>query len=164
MTATAAELRMSQAMLDALKECAAAAYPLECCGLLVGHQVAPAAPTGCVVKRVSRVVPTANRATAPERAFEVDPAAHIALLRALREQSTWDGDAGEQVIGHYHSHPDTPAVPSARDRAQAADPDAVWLIVAANRAGAGEARAWQATNGGDGAITLLPMGLVIAGD
>ncbi len=153
-------LSMSAADLAFLKECAAAAYPLECCGLLVG--CLEAAPGVCVAGglAVSRVVPTANRAPLPQRSFEVDPAAHIALLRALRDPSGKAGPHRQQIIGHYHSHPDAPAVPSARDLAQAMEADAVWLIVAANRAGAFDVRAWQAVRDDKGVMSFRAMDLI----
>jgi proteasome lid subunit RPN8/RPN11 len=34
----------------------------------------------------------------------------------------------ERLIGHYHSHPDNPALPSRRDLEMAFEPDLVWLI------------------------------------
>jgi len=67
--------------------------------------------------RVTRVLPTPNRAAMPRRAFEVDPSAHIALLRTLRDQAQ-DGRR-ERVLGHYHSHPDHPAQWSTTDLAEA---------------------------------------------
>lgn len=142
--------------MAALQAYAAQAYPRECCGLLVGYPEMSGA--GGMI--ISRIVPTANRATQPHRAFEVDPAAHIALLRALREQAKEGRQPAEQVIGHYHSHPDAPAVPSAQDRAQATDPDAVWLIVAASAAGAAEIGAWQATSEADGMVGFRSMNLI----
>jgi proteasome lid subunit RPN8/RPN11 len=147
--------------LALLEECAATAYPEECCGLLVGYSDECDLSTGGLGKRVTRVLPTPNRAAMPGRAFEVDPAAHIALLRTLREQ-TRDGGR-ECVLGHYHSHPDHPPVPSAEDRAQALDETAVWVIVAASRDGAEETRAWQAFRDADGAIDFQPMELISQG-
>lgn len=100
---------------------AAAAYPAECCGLLVG--TGNSADGWCV----TRVVPTANVAP-PESGhsirdrFEVDPQTRFDLERELRGQS-------EAVIGHYHSHPDHPAEPSATDLAKAFEPSLVWIIV-----------------------------------
>ncbi len=143
-------------VLADLKARAAAAYPFECCGLLVGCPMAP----GDEGPKVSRMVPTANHAANPRRAFEVDPAAHIALLRTLRAQAKEGRQPVEQVIGHYHSHPDAPAVPSARDQAQAMEPGLIWLIVAASLSGAGEIRAWRAIRDGDGAIGFQPMNLI----
>jgi proteasome lid subunit RPN8/RPN11 len=102
------------------------AYPAEACGLIVGTKPARGR---CVA---SRVVGSANLATGDARhRFEVDPALRFKLERELR-------DTGEAVIGHYHSHPDHPAAPSARDIDEAYEPELVWLIVSVE---AGRARA-----------------------
>jgi proteasome lid subunit RPN8/RPN11 len=152
-------LWIAQSLLSGLKNCAAMAYPLECCGLLVGYDE-QAEGDGVIGKRVSRILPTQNCATTPQHAFEIDPAAHIALLRSLREQA-WDGQGRhEQLLGHYHSHPDAAAIPSARDRAQAMETGAVWVIVATSAVGAGDMTAWQAINEGDGTIGFQPMTVV----
>ena len=98
-------------------------YPEECCGLLVGRLTAD----GSI--EVLAAHASANGAEAArERRFEIDPALRFRLRRALA--------APETIVGHYHSHPDRPAVPSAYDRAMAFEPELVWLItsVAAGRA------------------------------
>ncbi|MEM7308774.1 MAG: M67 family metallopeptidase [Planctomycetota bacterium] len=84
------------------------AYPAEGCGLLVGPW-----PGAAVAVEVRRVVSTPNLAPpgALDR-FEVDPAAHLATQREARAE-------GLDVIGVWHSHPDHPARPSARDAAAA---------------------------------------------
>ncbi|HXP96106.1 MAG TPA: M67 family metallopeptidase [Telmatospirillum sp.] len=153
-------LSISPQALAILKECAAAAYPEECCGLLVGYSDHDGWAASVPGKRVTRVLPTRNRAPTPRCAFEVDPAAHIALLRTLREQAREGGGRGECVLGHYHSHPDHPPVPSAQDRAQACDETAVWVIVAASHDGATEIRAWQAFRDAGGEIDFRPMEMV----
>jgi proteasome lid subunit RPN8/RPN11 len=97
---------------------AEAAYPEECCGLLVGRQ-----RTDGVVE-VTRVVESPNVAEGGHRdSFEVDPRVRLAVMRETRS-------SGEEIIGHYHSHPDHPAAPSVRDRAMAFEPELAWLIVA----------------------------------
>lgn len=156
MAEAALALWVPPAALAILRDAAAVAYPCECCGLLVGG---PAVGSDGDTT-VSRVVPTLNRAAVPRRAFEVDPAVHIALLRTLRERAKEGGEPVERVIGHYHSHPDAPAIPSARDQAQATEPGTIWLIVAASASGAGEIRAWRAIEDGKGTIGFQPMGLI----
>lgn len=103
-------------LLRQVVDAAEAAYPAECCGLLAG--------IGRRVVRVTRVVPSANLLAAARRdRFEVDPAVRLRLMRAL-------GDGPERLIGHYHSHPDHPAEPSATDLAMAYEPELLWLITA----------------------------------
>ena len=79
-----------------------AAYPNECCGILVGRDKE---------RVVDRIVPMANAFDPQERyhRFSIDP-----LLLASTEESA--AAEGKAVIGFYHSHPDHPARPSEYDR------------------------------------------------
>ncbi len=115
-----------------VREHAATAWPREACGLLIGH----AMPEGW---RIVRAAPAANRASDPAQAFELDPGARAAWQRRLREAG-----GAEAVIGHYHSHPGGAPRPSAADRARAEEEGLIWLIVAADTAGAGAAAAFFA--------------------
>jgi len=78
---------------------------------------------GTRIVTVTRVVASPNLLAGSGDRFEVDPALRFGLMRALE-----GGD--ERIVGHYHSHPDHPAEPSARDLAMAFEPDLVWLITA----------------------------------
>ncbi|MBI5666737.1 MAG: M67 family metallopeptidase [Chloroflexi bacterium] len=49
---------------------------------------------------------------------------------------------GLALVGYYHSHPDSPAVPSVYDRDHAL-PHFVYLITEVQEARAGEMRAWR---------------------
>jgi len=109
-------------LASALAQLAEAAYPQEACALLVGRQAA-----------VTRIVPAANIASEPARNFEVDPTTQIRLRRQLRETPN-----GEILLGHWHSHPEGRAEPSATDAAMAFEPELVWLISAVQ---GGKARA-----------------------
>jgi proteasome lid subunit RPN8/RPN11 len=84
--------------------------PNECCGLLVGRDAA-----------IDESVRTRNLAGSPSR-YLIDPADHVALIRRLR-------DTHRTILGAYHSHPSSPAVPSRTDRDEAFYPDFVWMIV-----------------------------------
>jgi len=106
-------LLIARPLIEAMLQAARAALPEECCGLLIGQG-----------NRVTRLVPAANVHETPRRFFTIDPAAQFATLRELRAAG-----GGEDVIGHYHSHPDGPAEPSARDLAEANDAEAVWIVI-----------------------------------
>jgi [CysO sulfur-carrier protein]-S-L-cysteine hydrolase len=109
---------------------AEAAYPRECCGLLAGRTT----PGGILV---TRVVASRNTADGDQRdRFEVDPQVRFDLMRALE-------GSDERLVGHYHSHPDHPAIPSATDRRMAHEPDLVWLITAVAAGRATATRAWR---------------------
>jgi proteasome lid subunit RPN8/RPN11 len=109
---TAGALRVSPSLLKAMADAAEAAWPHECCGLVVGH--------GNLARRL---VASANLSPSPATRFEIDPALRLRLQRDLRS-------TGESVIGLHHSHPGGPARPSAHDLAGAWEPGLVWLITA----------------------------------
>lgn len=131
--------------LAAMKAAAVAARPEEACGLLVG-----ARETGNQI-RVTQLAPSANLAADRRRRFEVDPALRLRLQKALR-QSPHD------IVGHYHSHPDGPARPSATDLAWATEPDLVWVILAVENGTAGEVAAHRLAADGAG---FEPLDLAI---
>ncbi len=120
-------LHLPVSHIEALREAAAAAYPDECCGLLVGE--------GAAALTVTEVIPVLNVAETPERAFAIDPQKQFDVLRATR-------GTDRRVIGHYHSHPNGHAIPSARDLAMAHDPAAVWVVVGITAGGVSEMRAF----------------------
>ena len=123
-----------EAGLARIAAAAEAAYPRECCGLLAGRMT----PGGILV---TRVVASRNTADGDQRdRFEVDPQVRFDLMRALE-------GSDERLVGHYHSHPDHPAVPSATDRRMAHEPDLVWLITAVAAGRATATRAWRPVAG-----------------
>ena len=113
---------------------AAAAFPAECCGLLLGRRA------GGETARIGWVEPCVNQAPDRWRRFTITP---DALLAAYR----WARDRGEQVVGTYHSHPRGSAVPSEVDR-ESAWPGASYLIVGLDEEGVRERRSWRLDDGG----------------
>jgi proteasome lid subunit RPN8/RPN11 len=98
------------AALEAIIAHARASRPRECCGLLLGGN-----------GRILEAVATRNLAESDTR-FLVDPQGHIDARRAARAR-------GLEVVGFYHSHPHSAAVPSPTDLAEAAYPRHLYLIV-----------------------------------
>ena len=80
-----------------------AAYPNECCGLLVGRDGDR--------RMVDRLVPMKNAFDEKEQyhRFTIDPVAMIETEKLAERE-------GKAVLGFYHSHPDHPARPSEYDR------------------------------------------------
>jgi len=106
--------------LRLIADLAEAAYPAECCGLLVGTEDHD--QDGGPLWRVGRVEPSENLAAGERNdRFEIDPRLRLKLQKQLRGGS-------DAVIGVYHSHPDGPAQPSETDLKNAWEPDLVWLI------------------------------------
>ena len=106
-----AGIRVAREVIDAVVAHAQSAAPDECCGLLLG------AGGRVVVARPAR-----NAAEDASRRFEVDPKDHVDGIREARSR-------GIEVVGFYHSHPRSPAVPSPTDRALAGYDDYLYLIV-----------------------------------
>lgn len=104
------------ALLKRIIDLAEAAFPEECCGLLIGR---PHAPDRVVAARLAE---SANVAEGDRRkTFEIDPQVRFDAERSLR-------GGPERVVGVYHSHPGHAAQPSATDLARAFEPELVWLI------------------------------------
>ncbi|MBL6928219.1 MAG: M67 family metallopeptidase [Rhodospirillales bacterium] len=101
------------ALLQIIVDAAEAAYPEECCGLLVGHGEGRGDLT------VTGVEPSPNMAGG--KRFEVSAQLRFDVMRALE-------GGPMRIVGHYHSHPDHAAAPSPRDLEMAWEPDLVWLI------------------------------------
>ena len=142
-------IRIASSLLDAIADHGARAYPEECCGLLIGT----VGPGGDV--RVVRLVASANVAEGDRRAaFEIDPQVHFDVIRALRDAPA--ERPTEQIVGHYHSHPDHPALPSARDLERAWEPGLIWLIAAVPVGRPGEIRA-HAVDPATGRFREIPL-------
>jgi len=127
------ELNLPVGVRESLCGFARSRYPHEACGLLIGES------TDSLVE-VMRAVETRNllAGEAGDR-FEVDPGEHVAAQRVAR-------DEGLDVVGVWHSHPDHPARPSARDLAGAWEGWS-YLIVAVDADGVGELRSWRLEGG-----------------
>jgi proteasome lid subunit RPN8/RPN11 len=117
----------------------AARYPHEACGFLLGHVQAES------VELVQlREVP--NRARDPRTSFALEP---LELLLAERAAEAH----GLACVGLWHSHPERPARPSARDHAGLAG-TGLQLIVEVRAGRAHELRAWDLARGNARALTL----------
>jgi proteasome lid subunit RPN8/RPN11 len=124
-------LSLSDALRAQIAEESRAAFPHECCGLIEGVR-------GGDSVRALALRPTANFSEHPD-SFEIDPAAHLRLMRELR-------GSGREIVGCYHSHPRGLPVPSQHDREQTNSEGFVWLIAAlADAAATPEFSAFEGT-------------------
>lgn len=103
-------MQIPRAVVDAIVDHARAEAPLECCGLLIG--------SGELVTENWR----AGNLRASEVAFQVDPADHFAAIKHARA-------AGLEVVGGYHSHPRSAAIPSETDVRESNDASLLHVIV-----------------------------------
>ncbi len=140
-------IAIARRLLDEIRRRAEAAYPEECCGLLLGHEQ----DKDRIL--VSAAVASANLAAEPQRHFEVDPVLYLRLCRRAEAEPS-----SAQLVGLYHSHPEGEAVPSASDAAEAWQEGWIWLIVplASGRAGTPGAFRLLRMGGPFEAIELLP--------
>jgi proteasome lid subunit RPN8/RPN11 len=95
---------------SAIIEHARETAPHECCGLLIGDDA-----------RIAAAVRARNLADEPGRRYLIDPQDHLAAIHLARARK-------QQVIGAYHSHAHSRAVPSATDTAEAF-PNFLFVIV-----------------------------------
>ena len=104
---------------DAIRRHGAETYPNECCGALIGREG---------VVSAAYALPNTTE-EGPRRRFMVRP-------QDYRDAERLAADAGAELLGFYHSHPDHPARPSQYDL------DHAWpffsYIIVAVRAGTPE--------------------------
>lgn len=125
-------LRLPRRLLSELEQRAAAGYPYEVCGLLIGRN-------GATSSEAMRVVEARNlNRERPRDRYLLDPDDFLAADRAALLE-------GLEIIGFWHSHPDHPARPSATDL-EAAWAGYTYLILTTTATGAGEVRSWRLRN------------------
>jgi len=129
-----------------IRRLAAAAYPHEGCGVLIGSS----STEGVLVRDV-----TSGHNLWSQRLrdrYDLDPADIRAADASARSR-------GLDVVGFWHSHPDHPAWPSQFD-SERAWADYAYLIVNSHDAGTGDLNAFGLDGEAQG---LRPVGLVAEG-
>lgn len=127
--APATALRLPARQRRELARWAAAGYPYEACGVLVGRH-----DDGLVEVLHATRAGNLDR-DRPETRYRLDPEDFLAADLEARA-------AGLDVVGFWHTHPDHPAEPSPTDLA-AAWADYSYLIIATTAAGAATMRSWR---------------------
>jgi proteasome lid subunit RPN8/RPN11 len=96
-------IRIAEQQLEEIREHGIRDYPYECCGLLLGRY-------GADGKVVTETYPISNarEESAKRNRFLIEPVELMRGERYARERDL-------EVVGFYHSHPDSPAVPSQYD-------------------------------------------------
>jgi proteasome lid subunit RPN8/RPN11 len=137
-TPTAEEFRLSEQMRAAIVDHAIRDAPRECCGIIAGREGVPI-----------QLYETRNVA-AGNRFYEIDPAQLIEL--EFRELPAQDAE----IVAIYHSHPESPAFPSATDVELAYWPDAVFLICSLADRERPEIRGFRIRDGAIHEVSLSP--------
>jgi len=123
-------ITIAEAQLTEIREHGIRDYPYECCGLLLGRY----APDG---KFVTETYPISNarEESAKRNRFLIEPEE---LMRGERYARGRD----LEVVGFYHSHPDSPAVPSRYDL-EHAWPTYSYIIVSTSANAATDLFSWE---------------------
>jgi proteasome lid subunit RPN8/RPN11 len=101
-----------QSTIDAIREQARAGAPIEQCGLLVGR---------ALERTVTATIPMTNVDNSDDH-YTMDPKEQFAAVKKLR-------GTGDEILGHWHSHPFSPARQSDEDIKLAADENAIYGLV-----------------------------------
>ncbi|QSB02094.1 M67 family metallopeptidase [Methylomonas sp. EFPC1] len=120
------EISLPRKLTNQLLHLAQLSPDAEVCGLIGADSTG--LPVSCY--------PVANSAATPENRFLLDASQQIEAMRQIREK-------GETLFAIYHSHPHTPAQPSATDIQEASYPDALHLIISLNTKGVLEMRGFK---------------------
>ena len=99
-----------RSVVKGMLEHARQAAPNECCGFLLGGRAI-----------IEEGVRARNLTPSPNR-YQIDPRDHFAVIRRARIE-------GCSVVGTYHSHPSSVAVPSAVDLEQVNYTEYLYVIV-----------------------------------
>jgi [CysO sulfur-carrier protein]-S-L-cysteine hydrolase len=125
-------VRLSREQLEQILAQARSEAPHECCGLLLGRGDA-----------VEEVFPGRNVDETPRIRYLMDPRDQLRAFRLMDERG-WD------LVGIYHSHPQTEAYPSETDKSRALYPEARYIIVSLQRPADPRVRAFRMLDGAEG--------------
>jgi proteasome lid subunit RPN8/RPN11 len=118
-------MKISKQLIDEMVAHAREDLPNECCGMIGGRDGA-----------ATRVVRVENAAASPLR-YEMDPQGQYDALKAIE-------DAGEVLIGIYHSHTRSAAYPSQTDVNEARMwPEQAYVIVSLENDEAPDVKAYD---------------------
>jgi proteasome lid subunit RPN8/RPN11 len=123
-------ITISNEQLKEIREHGVRDYPYECCGLLLGRYRAE----GKVVTE-TYLISNAREESAKRNRFLIEP---VELMRGERYAREHD----LEVVGFYHSHPDSPAVPSQYDL-EHAWPTYSYIIVSTSAEQANDLFSWE---------------------
>jgi len=105
-------LRIEYADYEALRAHGEETYPNECCGVLLGKNIAGEGNSAGTINHVQQIVRAGNtRTDSAHNRYNIAPQELVKIQRQAR-------GLGLDIIGFYHSHPGTEPEPSARDLAE----------------------------------------------
>ncbi len=119
------EIQLSRKITNQLYHSAQLSPDEEVCGLI-----------GSINGLAHTCYPIKNTADQPKTRFQLDAQQQISAMASMR-------DNNEDFFAIYHSHPTSPALPSATDIELAAYPEAINLIISLNTKGVLEMRGFK---------------------
>ena len=123
-------ITIADEQLNEIREHGVRDHPYECCGLLLGRFAAE----GKVVKE-TYPISNAREESAKRNRFLIEP-------QELMHGERYARDHDLEVVGFYHSHPDSPAVPSLYDL-EHAWPTYSYIIVSTRADAATDLFSWE---------------------
>ncbi len=129
------DLIIPRVLFNEVLEYCSSVFPHEACGILAG-----------IEGRVARVYPVKNIDSSPVSYF-MDPSEQLHIQKQMRERK-------EEMVAIFHSHPQSPAYPSAKDVRLAFYEDAFYMIVGLSEGITGETRAFTIVEGKVQEITI----------
>jgi len=125
-------LEITPEVVHEMKKDAIHTYPDECCGFLFGKEEQDKR------KITSVLVVTNSKDGDKSRRFEISP-------RDYLKAESYADENGLELLGVYHSHPESPALPSETDRL-AAQPYFSYIIVSVMNKQVDDIRSWRLNN------------------
>ena len=124
-------ITISPAQLTSIREHGEQDYPYECCGLLIGRYE----PDGIKVVLETFPISNAREESAKRNRFLIEPEELMSGERYARSRQL-------DIVGFYHSHPESPAVPSQYDL-EHAWPTYSYIIVSVMNEKARDLFSWE---------------------
>jgi len=123
-------ITISEQLLGSIREHGTRDYPYECCGLLLGRF-----ENESKVVRETYPISNAREESAKRNRFLIQPDELMRGERYARSKEL-------EVVGFYHSHPDSPARPSQYDL-EHAWPTYSYIIVSTSERDSGDLFSWE---------------------
>ncbi len=129
------KLKIPNHIFEQMLEQAKAQAPIEACGILAGSN-----------GRIEKLYKMANAEQRSDH-FMMEPKQQFAVVKDIRSASL-------EMLAIYHSHPQTPARPSAEDIRLALTPGVIYVIVSLQGTNGPAVKGFQIENG---KITEVPV-------
>ena len=123
-------ITISEQLLGSIREHGTRDYPYECCGLLLGRF-----ENESKVVRETYPISNAREESAKRNRFLIQPEELMRGEQYARSKEL-------EVVGFYHSHPDSPARPSQYDL-EHAWPTYSYIIVSTREGDSGDLFSWE---------------------